>query len=466
MNGLVKGGLALGGVAVGLAALKKALNPSPRYAAWEKPPYEEFEHKVLVVGGGFGGYTAAKEICDLIEGREDVGVLVMSRDNFFLFWPMVASIVSSEVESRNVAQPLRRALITAGASFRRAELKGINHEKKVIEAGGGVEFPYDQLVISLGGEANFFGIPGVEEHGLTMRGIEDAEIVRNRVIERFEEVSLMKGEIPESKLTFVVIGGGATGVEVASEIHTLVHDALAPDYPNIDPHRVRIYLLEAMDHILPELDPALRRSARTRLYNQRIEVKTGAMAEEITADCVKLKGEDDISSENVIWTAGNRPNVAIHELGLPVDEKNGIKVDKYLRVEDHHDIWAIGDCAAIPDIREENGQQVPPNAQAAQQEGKLVARNILAAIDGKELKEFEYKPLGQLVELGSDFAVNEVMGVRFTGRTAAIFWRLAYLTRLSSPQSKARQMADWTLGLFMRPAVTQYRGGTGERTGE
>src|SRR4051794_20500154 len=121
MNGLVKGGLALGGVAVGLAALKKALNPSPRYAAWEKPPYEEFEHKVLVVGGGFGGYTAAKEICDLIEGREDVGVLVMSRDNFFLFWPMVASIVSSEVESRNVAQPLRRALITAGASFRRAE---------------------------------------------------------------------------------------------------------------------------------------------------------------------------------------------------------------------------------------------------------------------------------------------------------------------------------------------------------
>jgi NADH dehydrogenase len=144
---------------------------------------------------------------------------------------------------------------------------------------------------------------------------------------------------------------------------------------------------------------------------------------------------------------------------LPIDEKNGIKVDEYLRVEGYSDIWAIGDCAAIPDIREDDGG-VPPNAQAAVQEGKAVAKNVLAAIDGKELEAFEYQAIGQLVELGSDFAVNEVMGIRFTGRVAAIFWRLAYLTRLSSPQSKARQAADWTLSLFLRPAVTQYRGDT------
>jgi NADH dehydrogenase len=457
MDRLLKGGLAFGGTVLALGALRRVLNPSPRYAPWEKPPYGDFEHKILVVGGGFGGFTAAKEICKRIRNREDVGVLVIAKDNFFTFWPMVASIVSSEVESRNVAQPLRRALITAGASFRRAELKRIDHERKVIETGGGVEFPYDQLVVSLGGQANFFGIPGVEEHALTMRGIEDAERVRNRVIERFEEVSLIRGEIPESKLTFVVIGGGATGVETASEIHTLVHEALAPDYPNIDPYRVRIYLLEALDHILPELDPALRRAARTRLLNQRIEVRTGAMAEEITADCVELKGGEQIPTENVIWTAGNRPNQTIYDLDLPVDEKNGIKVDKYLRVEDRPGIWAIGDCAAIPDVREDDGG-VPPNAQAAVQEGKVVAKNVLAALDGKDLEEFEYQPLGQLVELGTDFAVNEVMGVRFTGRLAAIFWRLAYLVRLDSPQSKAHQMADWGLSLLLRPAVTQVHG--------
>jgi NADH dehydrogenase len=352
---------------------------------------------------------------------------------------------------------LRRALITAGASFRRAKLNGIDHERKVIEIDGGVEFPYDQLVIALGGQANFFGIPGVEEHGLTMRGIEDAERVRNRVIERFEEVSLMRGEIPESKLTFVVIGGGATGVETASELWTLVHEVLAPDYPNIDPHRVRIFLIEAIDHILPELDPALRRAARSRLANQRIEVRTETLAEEVTADCVKLKGGDEIQAENVIWTAGNRPNAAIYDLDLPIDEQNGIKVDEYLRVEGYSDIWAIGDCAAIPDIREEDGQIIPPNAQAASQEGKTLAKNVLGALNGEELEAFEYEPQGQLVELGSDFAVNEVMGVQFTGRLASIFWRLAYLTRLDSPQSGARMVTDWLVGLFVRPAVTQYR---------
>jgi NADH:ubiquinone reductase (H+-translocating) len=330
-------------------------------------------------------------------------------------------------------------------------------------ADGGLEFPYDHLVISLGGLPNFFGIPGVEEHSLQMRGVEDAERIRNRVIERFEEVSLIRGEVPQAKLTFVVIGGGATGVETASEIHTLVHENLAPDYPNIDPHRVRIILLEGLPHILPELDPALRNAARARMVNQRIEVMTKAMAEEITADCVKLKGGRTIATENVIWTAGNRPNIGVEAEGLPVDERTGIKVDTYLRAQGLSNVWSIGDCAAVPDIHaQDDGKVIPPTAQAAVQQGHIVARNVLAAIDGREdeLRQFEYKPLGQLVELGSDFAVNEVMGVRFTGLLAAIFWRMAYLVRLNSPQSKAHVAADWILGLFLRPAVTQIRGTT------
>jgi NADH:ubiquinone reductase (H+-translocating) len=465
MNAWVKGGLALGGLVVGLGTLRRALNPKPRYAPWEKPPYGDFDKKVLVLGGGFGGYTAAKDLCELIEARDDIGVLMLAKNNFFTFWPMVPGIVSSDIDARNVAQPLRRALITAGASFRRAEGKKLDLDKKVVVADGGIEFPFDHILISLGGLPNFFGIPGVEEHSLTMRGVEDAERIRNRVIERFEEVSLIRGEVPESKLTFVVIGGGATGVEVASEIHTLVHENLAPDYPNIDPHRVRIILLEGLPNILPELDPALRKAARARMVNQRIEVRTSAMAEEITENCVKLKGGSTIDTENVIWTAGNRPNLGIEAPGLPVDERTGIKVDEYLRVEGHDNVWAIGDCAAVQDVRaEQDGKIVPPTAQAAVQEGHVVARNILATIDGRQdgMKRFEYRPIGQLVELGSDFAVNEVMGVRFSGHLAAIFWRMAYLVRLNSPQSKVRIAADWLVGLFLRPAVTQIRG-TSER---
>jgi len=460
MNTLLKGGLALGGVAVGLGVLKRALNPRPRYAPWEKPRYEDFEKKVLVVGGGFGGYTAATKLCEETRDREDVGTLVIARNNYFTFWPMVPGIVSSDIDTRNVAQPLRRSLILAGASFRRASVEKVNAEKKTVVAEGGLEFPYDQLVISMGGQPNFFGIPGVEEHSLTMKGIEDAERIRNRVIERFEEVSLIRGEYPDSKLTFVVIGGGATGTEVATEIHSLVHEALKPDYPNIDLSRVRIYLLEGLPEILPELDPVLQKIARNQLFDQHIQVMTSTFAEEVTEDRVKLKDGGEISTENVIWTAGNRPNVAIHDLGLPYDERTGIEVDQYLRVKDHPGVWAIGDCAAVKDIRTDDGKIVPPTAQAAGQQGYTVVHNILATLDGREedLEAFEYKPLGQLVELGGDFAVNDVMGVRFSGLAASLFWRMAYLVRLNSPQSKARVAIDWLLGLFLRPAITQMRG--------
>lgn len=456
MGKLLNTGMAVGGSVLALGALRRALNPRPRYAPWEKPRYENFDKKVLIVGGGFGGYSTAMRLMELIKGRNDVGVMVLAKDNFFTFWPMVPGIVSSEIDSRNVAQPLRRALVLVGASFRRAELESINTDKKTIVAWG-KEFPYDELVLSLGGQPNFFGIPGVEEHSLKMKGVEDAERIRNRVIERFEEVSMLSGEVPESKLTFVVIGAGATGVETASEIHSLVHDALAPDYPNIDTHRVRIILLEGLSNILPEIDPALQNAARGQLVSKRIEVRTGVLAQEITDDRVKLDDGTEVYTENVIWTAGNRPNSDISGLGLPYDERNGIKVDEYMRVEDTPDVWAIGDCAAVPDG---HGNLSPPTAQAANQQGHVVAKNILCTLDGREedMEHFEYRPLGQLVELGGDFAVNEVMGVRFSGLFAALFWRAAYLFRLESPQSKARIATDWILGIFLQPAVTQLRG--------
>jgi NADH:ubiquinone reductase (H+-translocating) len=454
MNRLLKVGLAVGGAAVAAQALRRALELRPRYAPWEKPPYETFPHKVLVLGGGFAGFTAAETLCNLAKNRDDVGVMVISKENFFTFWPMVPGVIGSDVDMRNIAQSLRRALIQAGASFRRAELKGIDFEGRCVFADD-QEFPYDHLVLALGGQPNFFGIPGVEEHSLTMKGLGDALRIRDRVIERFEEATLARGWVPDSKLTFVVIGGGATGVEVASEIHALVHEALAPDYPNIDVNRVRIVLLEAAPEILQELDPALRRAARTELVSRRIEVVTGVLAREVTANCVVLADGREIPTENVVWTAGNRPNAKIGELDLPLTERDGVIVDPYLRVPERQGVWSIGDCAAIP---QQDGRVVPPTAQAATQEGYVVARNILSAIDGTgELEEFEYRPLGQLVELGSHFAVNEVMGVRFSGFLASLFRRGVYLFKLESPQSRAQVAADWLVGAFFRPAVTQIR---------
>ena len=456
-----KGAFALGGAVLAAGVLRRALNPKPRYAAWERLPYGEFPNRVLVLGGGFGGYTTAYALSNLTHDRHDVGVMLISKENYFTFWPMVPAIISSDIDTRNVAQPLRRALIRAGASFRRASVDSVDYERKVVTADG-QEFPYDYLVLSLGAEPAFFGIPGVEEHSFKMRGVSDAEAIRNRVIERFEEATLAGGEVAESKLTFVIIGGGTTGVETAAELHTLIHEALAPDYPNVDAdRRVRIVLLDAGPNILRELDPALRRAAHSRLVSRRIEVMTGVQAQEVTENCVKLKNGREIPNENVIWTAGGRPNRKVRELDLPLTERDGVRVDRYLRVEDRPGVWALGDCAAIP-AAEENGNLVPPTAQAALQEGKVVAKNILATIDGsRDLAPFEYRPLGQMVELGSQFAVNEVLGLKFSGLLGAMFWRAAYLVRLESPQSKARVAADWLMGLFFQPAVTEIRGERG-----
>ena len=455
MNGLLKGALVAGGGAVGAIALRRVLaaRSRPRYEPWERVPYREFPNRVLVIGGGFAGYTAAKEMCRLTRRRDDVGVMLVSRENYFTFWPMLASVISSDVETKNVAQPLRRALIRDGASFRRADLESVDAERRVVTAGG-KEFPYEHLVLALGAEPAYFGVPGVEEYAISIRGIGAGEEITNTVIERYEETTLAHGDVPDSKLTFVVIGGGATGVEIASELHSLVRQLLVPDYPNISPHRVKIILVDRNKEILKELDPALRRVARKKLADLEVEVINNVKAKEITADRVILDDGTEIGTENVIWTAGARASVKLDDLDFPHDERKGLLTDRFMRVEGHDNVWGIGDSAANLD---ENGELVPPNAQAAVQEGKAVARNILAAIDGKELEPFRYRPVGQLVEMGSEFAVNEVMGVKFSGFIAALFWRMTYLYKLESPNSRVRIAADWLLDLFYEPAVTQIR---------
>src|SRR5215204_1849080 len=336
MNGLLKGAIALGGGAVGVELLRRTLLPGARrrYEPWERKPYKDFPQKVLVVGGGFAGYNAVARLCRLTRERDDVGVMLVSRENYFTFWPMLASVIGGDVETHNVAQPLRRTLIRLGASFRRAGLEGVDPQKQVVTAAG-KEFPYDQLVLSLGAQPAFFGIPGVEEHAISIKGIGAGEEICDRVIERYEETTLAGGDVPDSKLTFVVIGGGATGVEVAAELHNLLRELLVPDYPNIDPDRPQIVLIDANKEVLKELDPALRRVAQARLHDLRIKVINNAKAREVKADRVVLTDGREIAAENVIWTAGTRASRKLDDLPFSHDQRRGLTVDRLMRVEGH-----------------------------------------------------------------------------------------------------------------------------------
>jgi NADH:ubiquinone reductase (H+-translocating) len=327
----VKRGLLASAGAVAAAALasvitvrtvRRLLNPRARYDAAERRPYGAFEKRVLVVGGGFGGYAAVRNLSSCLGRREDVGVMLVSAENYLTFWPMVPGIISGEVSAEDVAQPLRRALITAGASFRRASLESIDFGRRIAVADGR-PFPYDHLVLALGSEPAFFGIPGVEEHGMTMKSISDAEKNRDRVIERFEQATLADGAVPDSRLTFVVIGGGPTGVETAAKLRALSREALARDYPNIPEKRVRILLLDGGPEILKGVDPALQRAARGWLASEEVEVLTGVRAMEVTPDCVVLDDGREVPSENVIWTAGSHPNAKLGDLGLPLNKRGG-----------------------------------------------------------------------------------------------------------------------------------------------
>lgn len=457
MNKILKGSLLFGGGVVAAETWRKVRNTRSgrRYEPWERVPYAKFPNRVLVVGGRFAGYAAAKNLCRLTKGRDDVGVMVINRENFMTFWPMATGIISSDMDMKNIAQPLRRNLIRLGASFRRAEFEGVDLERRTVKAGG-QELPYDHLVLALGAEPAYFGIPGVEEHSISMRGVADAERIRNRMIQRYEEATLDPAGTPDSKLTFVVIGGGATGVGTASKIWSLVHNTLEPDFPNIDPYRVRIVLIDSNEEILRELDPSLRRAARAQFAQRRVEVLNNAWAKEITADRVILDDGREIRSENVVWTAGGRASVKLESLNLPHDSRRGLTVDAYMRVKDYDNVWGIGDCAANVD---ENGDRVPPNAQAAVQQGETVAKNILAVIDGTDsLSLLTYRPIGQLVDVGKGFAVTEVMGVKLSGLLASMLWRGTYLFGLESPQSRTRGALDWFLDVFSHSTVTEVPG--------
>src|SRR5215218_5597683 len=209
MNGLLKGALVAGGGAVGLEVLRRALFPGARrkYEPWERSPYRDFPNKVLIVGGGFAGYKAAQTLCELARGRDDVGVMLISRENYFTFWPMLASVIGGDVATQNVAQPLRRTLIRLGASFRRAPLESVDLERRRVVAGG-KEFPYDHVVLARGGEPAYFGIPGVARPWNRIWGFRAREATVDKGIERYEAVTLAAGGVTDSKLPFMVIGGG------------------------------------------------------------------------------------------------------------------------------------------------------------------------------------------------------------------------------------------------------------------
>jgi NADH:quinone reductase (non-electrogenic) len=415
-----------------------------------KSTYADAPTQILIVGGGFGGLAAARELARTFSASHDVGVALLDRVNYTTFWPLVPSVIPSDVEVRHLAHSIRRILRPLGVAFFQEEVTGVDFEAREVRTNEGA-FSYDHLILSPGSRTAFFGTPGAEENGLDIKGVRDALRVRNHIIDRFEEAERLRGDHDGGLLTFVFVGGGPTGVEAAADTHDLIFDVLKDDYPNVDFQQVRIVLVNAGDHILEGIEPSLSHAAIRRLASQRIEVLNDTKVKEVQPHAVVLSDGRTIRTRTTVWAAGIDPASLVEDLDAQKDRRGRFLVDRYLRVKGRPGVYAVGDCTSI----DYDGPPVPALAQAAEQEGKRAALNLAAEIKGEALVPFGYRSLGQLVDLGEGSALVDILGTKVSGRIGALIWKGVYLYELGYNLNRAQVLADWTFDLFASPDTSK-----------
>jgi len=411
--------------------------------------------RVLVLGGGFGGVEAARRLESLGRRRDDLEVTLVSRDNFFLFTPMLHEVAASDVDITHIVSPLRALL--PHTSIVVGDIQSIDLEHRVVRVVHGDdahshELGYDQLLITLGSTTNFYGLPGLEEHAVTMKTLGDAIHLRNRVIDALEQASTECETGAERLLTIAVAGGGFAGVETIAAVNDFLREALV-FYPRLRQSDLRLLLVHSGPHILPELGEELGIYAARKLTDRGVEIRTGVRVTAVDAEIVTFSDGTHVASSLIVWTAGTSPHPLLHALPCALD-RGRVVVDETLAVPGWPGVWALGDCAVVPDIR--TGKPHPPTAQHALREARTVAANICAAIDGRPLTPFAFRTIGQLAAIGRRTGVARVFGVKFSGFLAWWLWRTIYLSKLPRFEKKVRVALDWTLDLLFPKDFVQF----------
>ena len=411
--------------------------------------------RILVLGGGFGGVYTALHLERKLRRRADVEITLVSRDNFFLFTPMLHEVAASDLDITHIVSPLR-ALLKRTTMFI-GDILAVDLDARRVRVAHGFErheheLQYDELVIALGSMTNFYGLPGLEQRALTMKTLGDAIHLRNRVIATLEEADTECAAGNDGLLTYVVAGGGFAGVETIAGLNDFVREALT-FYPRLTPDRIRMVLVHAGPVILPELGDELGAYAQRQLAARGIDIVTNARVSGVTHEEVVLADGRRIRSQLIVWTAGTSPHPLLGVLPCRLD-RGRIVVDETLAVPGHEGVWALGDCAVVPDRR--SGRPHPPTAQHALREARTVAGNIAARLTGALARAFEFRTIGQLAAIGRRTGVARVFGINFSGFFAWWLWRTIYLSKLPRFEKKCRVAIDWTLDLIFSKDFVQF----------
>ena len=425
---------------------------------------------IVILGGGFAGVECTKQL-ELEFGKDsNIELVMISEDNFLLFTPMLPQVASGMIETRHIVLPIRT--ICKKTKFYEGRIKNIDPHGKLVTIWGtkdkrSISIHYDFLVVGLGSETNFFGMSDVEKNAYTMKTLNDAVMLRNRVIDMLEQAENETDPIlRKSFLNFVVVGGGFAGIETAGELMDLLLDA-RKHYPTIHKEDLKVVVLEALGMILPGFNEKLADFAKDKMIERGIDIKlktavTSFDGNEVTTksldenpkDAIDKSEIDSIVTKTLIWTAGVTPVNTIKR-SMFKTEKGKLVVNDFLEVPDFPGVFAIGDCALF--LNPETQRPFPPTAQIAEAQAKIAAKNLISLIKNSKKEKFVYHSKGQMAIIGKRSGIATFLGMNISGFWAWLIWRNVYLSKISTFDKRIRVFLDWTIDLFFDRDISRLK---------
>lgn len=426
--------------------------------------------KIVILGGGFAGVECAKQLEKEFGNNPEIELVMVSEDNFLLFTPMLPQVASGMIETRHIVLPIRT--ICKKTKFYESRIKNIDPYGKIVTLWGtgdkrSISLHYDFLIVALGSETNFFGMADVEKNAYTMKTLNDAVMLRNRVIDMLEQAENETNPIlRKSFLNFVVVGGGFAGIETAGELMDLLLDA-RKYYPTIHKDDIKVIVLEALGMILPGFNTKLANFAKDKMVERGIDIRlktavTSFDGNEVTTKSLDENLKDSIDTSEInsvitktlIWTAGVTPVNTIKR-SMFKTEKGKVLVNDFLEVTDFPGVFAIGDCALH--IDPETQRPLPPTAQIAEAQAKIAVKNLISLIKNSTKEKFVYHSKGQMAIIGKRSGIATFLGMNISGFWAWLIWRNVYLSKITTFDKKTRVFLDWVIDLFFDRDISRLK---------